>query len=232
MKKPAEHPAKFTDEILDLIAEIVKRLMGDKHSQILDVFGGIGKIGLLKKRGVLATITSNELEGEWATQGAGFGCDVIRVGDARLLPWGWREFFDLVITSCVYGNRMSDNFKANDKSKRITYRHKLGRVLTPGNAGMMYFRAKGKKGYEYRVLHQIVCREIYRVLSRYYILNTKNFWNGGELHEVSEWHLRMAEENGFRLIEHHKVDVDGMGYGQNRDVRVDHENVYVFEKAA
>ena len=61
---------------------------------------------------------------EWATQSpltvVGNALDV-----AALCP-----VTDCIVTSPCYGNRMADHHDAKDSSRRITYKHKLGRDMS------------------------------------------------------------------------------------------------------
>ena len=58
--------------------------------------------------------------------------------------------FDAICTSPTYGNRMADHHEARDGSPRDTYRHVLGRPLTPGNSGALHW-GDGIAGEEYRL---------------------------------------------------------------------------------
>ena len=70
------------------------------------------------------------------------------------------EYFDAVVTSPCFGNRMADHHNAKDNSKRHTYRHYLGRELTKGSAAGMQW------GEEYKHFHTEAWLEAKRVLKR------------------------------------------------------------------
>jgi len=122
----ARHPARFSTNIIDRLTELaveeVHRL-NVSSIRVLDPFAGVGGIhnirtalpGQIKSVGV-------ELEPEWACAHP----DTI-VGDATALPFP-DESFDAVMTSPCYGNRMADHHNAKDGSRRITYKHTLGRT--------------------------------------------------------------------------------------------------------
>jgi hypothetical protein len=215
------HPAKFSDPILEVIAPHVL-----EARNILDPFGGVGKVGLLKKHGVTAEITSNELEPEWAKQGLENGCDKVRTGDALLLGELFPEEWDAIVTSPVYGNRMSDHHDAKDKSKRITYRHRLGRPLTQGNSGMLQW------GTKYKKFHIRAWREILKALrpGGTFVLNCSNHIRSGEEQMVTQWHAMILQTLHCTLLDWFKVDTQRMGFGENRKARVSHESVIIFQK--
>ena len=210
------HPAKFSPAILKRLSEI---LIDD--ALVLDPFAGTGLIHSIPN----IISWGVEIEPEWA----GMHPRTV-VGDATALPFGNRSFF-YIVTSCVYGNRMSDHHDAKDGSVRNTYKHSLGRDLHPNNAGRMHY-AKGKRGLAYRTLHRKAWREAWRVLrpGGCLVLNVKNFYKGDELVNVAGWHRWTLRKIGFELIERHVVSVKGNKHGENRDRRVPFEYVYVFRK--
>ena len=185
--------------------------------RVLDPFAGVGKVHTLGLRSV-----GVEIEPEWAIQHR-----QTIVGDSRELPFPDR-FFDGVITSPVYGNRISDHHNAKDASKRITYRHKLGRALTPGNSGMMQW------GKDYRELHEQVWEECHRVTVPYgfFILNISDHIRGGKVIEVSDWHFdHLTIALNYEIIHEIKVPTPRMRYGQNHAARVEHEYVWLFARS-
>ncbi|MDA8315919.1 MAG: hypothetical protein M0010_12235 [Actinomycetota bacterium] len=132
------HPAKFSDAIL----EVLQRVLEDeaerhqRHLRVLDPMAGTGRIHELV--GPWTTV-GVEIEPEWAAYHRR-----TLVGDATALPFP-DHAFEVAMSSPAYGNRMADTHNARDVYKtgpragqltdRITYRHKLGRRLSPGNGG-------------------------------------------------------------------------------------------------
>lgn len=182
---------------------------------ILDPFAGVGLVHTLGLKSV-----GVEIEPEWANQHP-----QTIVGDSRNLPFPDR-FFDGITTSPTYGNRMADHHNAKDASKRITYRHKLGRALTDGNSGMMQW------GGKYRELHVRVWAECYRVTKDpgFFILNVSDHIRAGEIVPVSDWHLDALEEVGFDLAHQIDVPTQRMRFGQNHEARVEYEHVFLLVK--
>lgn len=230
------HPAKFSAEILNVIADGLMDWGLAPGSQILDPFGGVGYIHELRhpNRGKLSYDThAIELELEWAIQSSRRGptwCgDFFEFADTRLLKrlW-WPVKFDAVITSPTYGNRMADNHNAKDKSKRITYKHKLGRDLTEGNSGQMQW------GRQYKSFHRRAWSRLPKLLvpDCLVVLNVKNHVRLFEEVDVVGWHQETMEENGFEMVHDIEVEVRGMGFGQNRNARAECEHVMVFRRAA
>lgn len=182
---------------------------------MLDPFAGIGRVHELGFASV-----GVEIEPEWANQHRR-----TIVGDSRRLhfPDG---FFDGVITSPAYGNRMADHHNARDASRRITYRHKLGRALTDGNSGKMQW------GEKYQELHRQVWSECWRVIRSdgFFVLNISDHIRKGVVVPVSDWHHHALFDLGFRRVKQAHVETQRMRFGQNHDVRVDGEHVWLYSR--
>lgn len=225
----APHPAVFNDKVLVAIRDMLKYL---SVKTILDPFAGVGRIHELRP---MYETYGVEIEPEWADyypQWTTAG-DSVELEDV-LAAAGFPERYDAVVTSPVYGNRMSDHHDAKDGSKRNTYRHKLGRALHPNNAGQMQW------GREYRNLHSKVWKACTNVIHAgwaadskpdgYFILNIKDHIRSGERIEVAKWHVNMLHSLGWKLAENQKVKTRGNRYGANADLRVDFEYVLLFER--
>lgn len=185
---------------------------------VLDPLAGIGRIHLMP-----GTTVAGELEFEWAAFRGGRNV----VANARFMPYRDKTF-TVICTSPVYGNRTSDHHNARDKSKRITYKHFIGRDLHPDNAGQVHW------GPEYRWLHEMIWDECYRVLKPggRFILNVSDHYkDNGQRQYVSMWHDNYLKAIGFKRIAKHKVKTKRMKFGANRK-RFPHEYVMVYEKAA
>jgi hypothetical protein len=212
------HPAEFSDEIIPVLAAAVPP---DRYPRALDCFAGKGGIHKLPN----ATV-GVELELKWARARPG----TIN-GNAFTLPFP-NDCFDAVVTSPVYGNRMSDHHNARDGSHRRSYTHYLGEPLHPDNTGQLYFR-NGPGGDEYRARHRRAWAEAVRVLRSggRFVLNVKDWREQGELHRVTEFHVETLTELG--LVEINRVDVKtrSFGYGANREAR-EIERVVTFDNPA
>lgn len=204
------HPCPFSDEILNVIRPMVR-----PTDRVLDPFAGVGKIHELN-----ADTVGVELEPEWADMHP-----QTIVGDALALPFD-DETFDVVATSPVFGNRMSDHHEARDDSKRITYRHQLGRKLHPNNAGQLQW------GEKYRLFHAEAWAEAVRVLKPggRFVLNVSDHIRSGVVQKVVEWHVDELQRLELQLVSDIEVPTRRMGFGANRNVRVEHEHVVVFNK--
>lgn len=247
-----EHPAKFNDEILLRIAAAISDHTWFDFTNVLDPFGGIGGIHLLRPitEGYVNTTYAIELQPGWARASAERGwtfCgDLFEFSPTtsqfqyRYESGSWVDCeppgqFGTIATSCTYGNRMADKHNAREDSKRMTYAHTLrrnGEEMDPDNSGGMQW------GHAYRTFHEAAwnkCRFLLRP-GGLFILNVKDHIRGGKIVQVSKWHRDTLIEMGLELVDDIQVPVRGMGFGQNQTLqeglKVDYEHIYVLRKAA
>jgi SAM-dependent methyltransferase len=218
-----DHPATFTDALLPIMAE----LLPAGPAKILDSFTGTGKIARLRQWLPQAEFFGYEIEPEWADQARTAGC-ITTTGDSRHMHYP-DAMFDAICTSPTYGNRMADHHEARDGSPRHTYRHVLGRALTPGNSGAMRWSA-GSAGDEYRALHLAVWTECRRVLKPggIFVLNLKDHIRKGVLQPVTNWHAITLLMLGFVCTRRVHVPCPGQRHGANGHLRVEYESVLQF----
>lgn len=210
------HPARYTDALLPVFAR-----MAAGCCRILDPMAGTGKIFSLRTRGFAdAEIRAIEIEPEWAAYHP-----ETQIGNALALPFS-NGYFDCVIVSPTYANRMADHHEAKDASRRNTYRHALGRALHPDNSGAMQW------GEQYRAFHTAAWGEVYRVLSGVFVLNIKDHIRKGDRTRVTDWHIEALTSIGFTILEHERIDCPGNRFGANGDARIEYESVIKFEKVA
>lgn len=111
---PADHPAKWSQPVLDLLAEYVaaEAELQDRRLRVLDPFAGVGRLRLATALGQAATysVEGVELQPEWGDEGT-------LQGDATDLPAEWSGRYDVLATSPCYGNRMADHHQAADRCK-------------------------------------------------------------------------------------------------------------------
>jgi hypothetical protein len=210
------HPATYSRAILNTIASYL-----EPGQSVLDPFAGVGTIHELADRCQVSTI-GVELEPEWADLHPHTVC-----ADALTIDELFEDQFDVIATSPAYGNRMADHHDARDGSHRNTYKHMLGRDLTDGSSAAMQW------GPEYRGLHSAVWRKCFNVLSDggLFILNIKDHVRDGGVQHVTSWHVdRLCRVLGLRLIAHHIIPGPGLPSGENEDLRVVGEEIYVFRK--
>lgn len=210
------HPARYTDVLLPVFAR-----MAQGCQRILDPMAGTGKIFQLRDLGITAQIHAVELEPEWVAMHPG-----TQQGNALALPFA-DGYFDGVIVSPTYANRMADHHEARDVSRRNTYRHALGRALHPDNSGAMQW------GEQYRQFHVAAWREVWRALQPggVFVLNIKDHIRKGERVRVTDWHIGACESIGFVVEEHERIDCPGNRFGQNGKERIAYESVIKFVKA-
>lgn len=113
-------------------------------------------------------------------------------------------------------------------SKRYTYRHALGRPLSPNNAGQMHWPSSA-----YRTLHKAAWTEAHRVLrvGGVMICNVKNHLRDDVEQLVVEWHEQTMRDAGFRIDGIDSVPAKGLQHaGANANVRVATEQLIIGAK--
>jgi hypothetical protein len=206
------HPCPFSDEVLDLIAEW---LPVERYPLVLDPFAGTGRIHELPNFTV-----GVEREPEWAAMAPG-----TVVATALVLPLAARSF-DAIATSPCFGNRLADHHEARDGSVRHSYRHDLGRPLSPGSAGELQW------GAVYREFHRQAWAEAVKALDECgrFVLHCKDHIRGGERQRVSAFHVEVLTDLGLSVVAHTEVPARGLRFGANAERRVATEDLVVLDK--
>lgn len=226
------HPAKFSPNVITVMRQILT--FNQVKGNVLDPFGGVGGIHQLAAPDLVTWCV--ELEPEWAAQSCQLGftwCGDFFNFEPPVIFMGatGREIitespaqFDVICTSPTYGNRMADHHNARDDSTRITYKHKLGRDLTPGNSGVMPY------GNEYKAFHIRAYNRFRRLLvpGGLVILNVSDFIRDGKVVQASKWHHCRMLQFGYRHLRTYQVPTQRMGMGANRELRVEAEQVHVY----
>lgn len=213
------HPARYSQQLLPIFAELLK-----DRVRVLDPFAGTGE--RLASIVLAERLWLNELEPEWAEVARSTGATVTQ-GDARCLPFP-DGFFTAICTSPTFGNRMADNFEDHQPEHsyiRNTYRHVLGRPLSPGNSGALQW------GEAYRALHRTAWAEAVRTLAPggLFVLNISDHIRAGKRIPVSAWHRATLEEVGLIHRATHEVATPRQRMGANHAARVECEYVMVFD---
>lgn len=196
------HPAPYSPTVLVAMQTWLDKL-ATPGGLILDPMAGTGRIHQLTGYATVGV----ELEPEWALMSEG-----TIVGDATNTYFPDESFDGCCVSPC-YGNRMADHHNAQDGSHRRTYRHFLGRQLSPNNAGAMQW------GDEYRALHEKAWREVYRVLKpgAPFLLNMKDHVRQKKIVPVTSWHLNTAIALGFNYVATQTIPTKHFKFGANRD---------------
>lgn len=216
-KRPTvAHPAKFSTGLLPIFADLL-----DGCTLILDPFAGTGRVHSLVDHGPFETV-GIEIEAEWAEMH-----EQTLVGNALDLPFE-DGHFDGVCTSPTYGNRLADHHDAKDGSIRHSYRHTLGRPLSPDNSGQMQW------GPRYRDFHESAWAEVHRVLKPggRFVLNLKDHIRKKELTPVTGWHVTyLSQSLGFQLLNVLGMAAPTLRQGVNAQARAGNaEIIFLFER--
>jgi len=236
-----EHPAAYPGNIIDKIGSILNSL---DVSNVLDIFGGIGRIGKIKETGFTGTVMANELEPQWRGKDtkalhAANGVDISTIGDSRNLPLEDGSI-DAIATSPTYGNLMG----AQSPSRDDTYKAFAGE-LSEGNTGGLVW------GPEYEQLHKEIYKEASRVVKDggHFILNMKDFpsraknsWipkKGSAVNVVdqivqtTEWHSNELQKLGFTPQKRYIIPEGraiNSSHKRDRAKTVGYEDIIVFNK--
>lgn len=215
-----DHPAPFSDPILDTIAEHVKGA-----EVVLDPFAGTGRVHELRDRAGVGRTIGVEIEPEWAAKHPDtIQGDALDLGAAGIEP----ESVDAIATSPTYGNRMADHHEATDDSVRLTYKHTLGRDLSDNNSGQFQW------GPVYREFHREAWRQATAALrpGGTFTVNVKNHIRNGEVQRVVEWHLNtLMHEFRLELVAFDAIPTRGLMAGANNETRTGFEYVITLRKS-
>jgi hypothetical protein len=228
------HPARFGDALLSAIGEM---LAPYGPLSILDPFAGTGRVHELRALG--HRTTGVEIQPEWAALHPG----TIAGNSLHLASLLAGRKFDAVVTSCCYGNRLSDHHDAKDTCKRCngtglegdracrtcggtgismrrSYTHDLRRMtgdwalqLDDDNAGKMHW------GPRYRDFHERVWAQVPGLLvgPKLFLLNIKDHVRNRQRQPVSQWHVGTLEKLGFQVLRSEEIDTGGLRHGANRE---------------
>jgi SAM-dependent methyltransferase len=222
--KVPSHPAKYSSAIIEVLREILDiEQKGQPFGllTVLDPMIGTGKLYDLATP--LICIDGVELEQEWAEQHP----HTIQ-GNATNLVMFPSGYFDCVVSSPPYANRLADKFNPKDTSRRMSYKFQLGRDLTEGSgAGMQWNGA-------YRSWSKLVLAEMIRVVrpGGIVVINISNHIRNKEEQPVSEFWLATMVLMGLHFEKAIPVVTPRMRFGENHQARVDTEWVFVTRRAA
>jgi hypothetical protein len=214
------HPARWSHEILEVIAPIIAGLNLPVH----DPFAGTGqRLGELCDRLGL-TFTGTEIEPEFIVDAR-----VIAGDSTDPATYPTREH--VAVTSPVYPNGMADHFKANDTSKRHTYRQALAenlgydRPLHPNNMGR--YAGRFRRGLASEAKHFAIAESCIPHWPTRVIVNVKDVvTTKGTIPVVEMWRELLAA-HGYVAIQQIDVATPGQRNGANGQVRADTEAVLV-----
>lgn len=224
MTRNTTFPAPYSANVLRFIANSG---MLPLRGVLLDPFAGTGRVHDLASA-TLRTV-GVEIEPEWAAMHPS-----TLVGNALALDFA-DESFDVVVTSPVYGNRMSDSHNAKDESLRRSYTHDLRRLtgdperkLHPENSGTLYAWQK-----EYWRFHVRAWAEVRRVLKPkgVFLLNVSDCIRDGKRVPVVATHALVCAKLKFELLGKHPIETPRMRFGENHEARATAEYVLELRKA-
>jgi hypothetical protein len=215
---PDTHPAKWSNDILAVIAPILR----DWQLPVHDPFAGTGDrlAKLCDQLGV--EFTGTEIEPEFARD------QRVRSGDSTE-PDTYPQAPYCVVTSPAYPNGMSDHFKAGDHSRRHTYRQALAQIL--GHDRPLHQNNMGRYGVRYGdkqlAQHYELARRCVQWWPDRVIVNVSDFITAGEVCPVVKAWTEMLEAHRYEITRTIEVPTPRQRHGANSELRVDHETVLV-----
>lgn len=251
---PKGHPARFSDEVVDLFVEIINHEITEANMMPLphlwDPFAGTGEaLGDIARRcepfpGIWLPYGGTEIEPEFIVD------PNIMQGDATLSYYyppalsaggvleGVGRF--IIVTSPVYPNGIADSWKMADASKRYTYQRAKNDLagahveLHTNNQGRYGYRGTKRGGASkrreqyWRVAREALC---WWAPADMILLNVSDFkHSNGQIEPlVTDWRCLLKEFGWTHLIEH-PVATNRMKNGANADERVEHEVIVVAKR--
>lgn len=244
-----KHPAKWSQPVLDELAEIITTehaRIGSCVMKVLDPFAGVGRQRLAKALSQTydVDVTGVDIQPECALNDPDtWTGSVLDVG-----KW-WPGVFDAIVTSPVYGNRLADKHVANDPCKvcrgegvvggklchnckgsglsyRGTYAHTLramgGDLVSGSAAGIQW-------GDDYRAFHRHAIQAMITTTRSggLLVINMSNHIRGGVEQPVVEWWIGAMLEAGCSLVDFRRVQTRRNRRGANGTVRVASEAIIV-----
>jgi hypothetical protein len=207
------HPAPYPNSFVKIFSDILQK-EGSKN--VLDIFGGIGRIGEVKKYGFEGTVAAKDIEPGWGSgtinEMTKRGVDIPLVGDSRDLKEFQDNSQDALVFSPTYGNLMG----RTSPSVKDSYQGTLGKPLQEGNTGGFVWSP------QYEQLHKEIYAEAVKKLSDtgIVILNVKDFPDKGnnirkgstvkkegDIVKGVDWHIQKLEELGLTVSDRIKIPV-------------------------
>jgi hypothetical protein len=231
-----EHPAKFSEEILQLLTRLVDeetRRVG-RRLRVVDAMGGVGRVHELD-----ADTVHGDLQIRWAA------CRRPSVqADAAACPFRAGSF-DVWVSSPDYGNRMNDHYRNRDLHKPCEGRGCRGckqSGLSPrknyyvANGGPLHERngARYHWGPRWKAIREAAYAEIPRLLAPggLCLLNVSDFVRDRKVVDAVDWHRGALLRAGLEADVMYAVPTKRMRRGENYDARVPFEHVIAMRNPA
>ena len=229
-KLPPLHVAPYSDYLMTPMEEMLRQWLprpaNGRKPILLDIFAGTGH-KFAAMAGVLgATPIGIEIEPAYLTEAH----ECVQLGNSKHLPFV-DEVIDGGATSPAYPNGVTDNFRANDLSRRNTYIHRIrahfgpSYELHPDNMGGTSARRSVGALETFLAIQDACIAELYRVLR----VGAPYIWNGKDTPKIPYLALtwEQLERHGFRIVEHRAIEAHGLPEGENYDVRAEVEDLTV-----
>lgn len=253
---PKGHPARFSDEVVDLFVEIINHEVTDWFDPptLWDPFAGTGEAladiasrcipgginplpyGGTEIEPLFIVDTQHILEGDATC--AAFYPPALAARDP-LGRWGRGRY--IIVTSPVYPNGVADNHLPQDASKRYFYR-KTKIELSGDPTAELHINNMGRYGYRGTKRGGISKRraEYWRIASEsvhwwstadMVLVNVSDFkHSNGQIEPlVTDWRC-LLKEFGWTSIIEHPVATSRMKNGANADQRAEHEVILVAKR--
>lgn len=229
------HPAVFSDNLIEPIAEMIGVDPTQRLGVLFDPCAGLGwKLGQIAD---LCAMKPWGVDIEAALYGLAAAPWVIYGDSTDLRHQVDSGSIDAACTSFVYPNGMADDFHAKDDSTRHTYVHRLRAALKDptielraNNMAGMNPRRSAKAMDRFYGTQQMIIGEVFRVLKpgAPFVVNAKDTKYSAYVARTTE-QLLIA---GFHIEEKRKLAAHGLNHGVGHEGKAEFEELILARRPA
>jgi hypothetical protein len=223
-----KHPAPYSDALIGPIVAMLEPWVEPGGRMLYDPMAGTGERLRMIAKLLTVDCCGCEIEPEFIVDNGIFPIDCTT----------YTEEHPVILTSPAYGNRMADQYlgtpieratraASGKMPRRRSYAIALGRQVALGSG------ARWQWAENYRRSHEAIMRHIVKVnltSNGVFLLNVASHFRATVYQPVAEWYLATLIGLGLKLIDYRFELTPGFRDGQNRELRVGGEHLYLFQK--